>query len=115
MIVMKKKNIYLLSIIVFCLAVGVIIFKYNYKKGQDEKKQYVLLERKGALANSDEWKQAKHSSDSLLMLIKDNPTDSKSQLRLAALYIQEARVTGDYAYYDVAAMKYINDILNLDS
>ena len=112
---MKKKNIYLLCIIVFSLAVGGIILKYNYKKTQDEKKQYVLLERKGALADSDEWKQAKKTSDSLLNLIKDNPTDSKSQLRLAALYIQEARVTGDYAYYDVAAMKYINDVLNLDS
>ena len=67
------------------------------------------------LANSDEWKHAKHTSDSLLTLIKDNPTDSKSQLRLAALYIQEARVTGNYAYYDVAAMKYIDDVLNLDS
>ncbi len=112
---MKKKNIYLLSIILFCVAVAGIIIKYNYKKTQDENKAYVLLERKGALANSDEWKQAKHSSDSLLALIKDNPTDSKSQLRLAALYIQEARVTGNYAYYDVAAMKYINDVLNLDS
>ncbi len=112
---MKKKNIYLLSIVVFCLAIAGIIVKYNYKKKQDENKQYVLLDRKGALANSDEWKKAKHASDSLLNLIKDNPTDSKSQLRLAALYIQEARVTGNYAYYDVAAMKYINDVLNLDS
>ncbi len=112
---MKKKNIYLLSIIIFCVAVVGIVLKYNYKKTQDENKVYTLLERKGALANSEEWKQAKHSSDSLLALIKDNPTDSKSQLRLAALYIQEARVTGNYAYYDVAAMKYINDVLNLDS
>ena len=102
-------------IVIFCFAVAAIIIKYNYKKAVDEKKDYVLIERKGALANSDEWKQAKHSSDSLLALIKDNPTDSKSQLRLAALYIQEARVTGNYAYYDVAAMKYINDVLNLDS
>lgn len=112
---MKKKNIYLLTIIIFCLAVIGIIIKYNYKKSADEKKDYALLPRKGALANSAEWKQTKHSSDSLLTLIKENPTDSKSQLRLAALYIQEARVTGDYAYYDVAAMKYINDVLNLDS
>jgi tetratricopeptide (TPR) repeat protein len=112
---MKKKNIYLLSIVLFCVAVAGIIIKYNYKKTLDENKVYTLISRKGALANSDEWKQAKHSSDSLLGLIKDNPTDSKSQLRLAALYIQEARVTGNYAYYDVAAMKYINDVLNLDS
>ena len=112
---MKKKNIYLLCIVLFCVAVAGIILKYNYKKKQDENKQYTLLDRKGALANSDEWKQVKRSSDSLLALIKNNPTDNKSQLRLAALYIQEARVTGEYAYYDVAAMKYINDVLSLDS
>lgn len=112
---MKKKSIYLLCIVLFCVAVVAIIVKYNYKKAADEKKDYVLLDRKGALANSEEWKQAKHSSDSLLNLIKQNPTDSKSQLRLSALYIQEARVTGNYAYYDMAAMKYINDVLNLDS
>lgn len=112
---MKKKTIYLLSIVVFCLAVAGIVIKYNYTKSQEEKKVYSLLDRKGALANSDEWKQAKHSADSLLALIKTNPSDSKSQLRLAALYIQEARVTGNYAYYDVAAMKYINDVLSTDS
>lgn len=97
------------------MAIIGIILKYNYKKTADEKKEYVLLERKGALANSGEWKQAKRSSDSLLALIKDNPTDSKAQLRLAQLYIQEARVTANYAYYDMAAMKYINDVLNIDS
>jgi tetratricopeptide (TPR) repeat protein len=112
---MKKKNIYILSIVVFCFATAAIIFKYEYKKAADEKKDYVLLERKSSLANSAEWKRAKRTSDSLLALIKDNPTDFKSQLRLAALYIQEARVTGNYAYYDVAAMKYINDVLNIDS
>lgn len=112
---MKKKNIYILSIVVFCLAVTGVIIKYNHKKAADEKKDYVLLERKGALSNSREWQQAKKSSDSLLALINENPTDSKSQLRLSALYIQEARVTGNYAYYDMAAMKYINDVLNLDS
>ena len=111
---MKKKNIYIVCIVIFCLSVAAIILNYGHKKAIDEKKDYVLLERKGSLANSDEWKHAKRSSDSLLALIKDNPTDSKSQLRLAQLYIQEARVTGNYAYYDVAAMKYINDV-NLDS
>ena len=56
----------MLSIILFCFAVAGIILKYNYKKAAEEKKDYVLLERKGALANSDEWKHAKHTSDSLL-------------------------------------------------
>jgi len=112
---MKKNNIYILTIIVFCFGVAAIILKYDRQLTEGKKKDYALLERKGALANSDEWKLAKHHADSLLALIKDNPTDSKSQLRLAQLYIQEARVTGNYAYYDVAAIKYVNDVLNIDS
>jgi tetratricopeptide (TPR) repeat protein len=112
---MKKKNIYTGCIVLFVLAVIAIVIRYDHKKVAEENKVYVLLERKGVLANSDEWKKAKRSSDSLLALIKDNPTDSKSQLRLAQLYIQEARVTGNYAYYDIAAMKYIQDVLDLDS
>ncbi len=110
-----KKKVYTLTIIIFCSAVAGILFKYHHRQTEEANKDYVLLERKGALANSNEWKHAKHSSDSLLALIKYNPTDSKSQLRLAQLYIQEARVTGNYAYYDMAAMKYINDVLNIDS
>lgn len=111
---MKKKTIYWISILLFCFAVAGILIKYNYTKSQDAKKDYSLLERKGALASSDEWKKAKHSADSLMQLVKQNPDDSKSRLRLAALYIQEARVTGNYAYYDVAAMKYINDVLRTE-
>lgn len=112
---MKKNNFYVITIAVFCFAIAAIIIKYDRQLSADKKKDYALLERKDALANSDEWKLAKHRSDSLLALIKDNPTDAKSQLRLAQLYIQEARVTGNYAYYDVAAMKYVNDVLNIDS
>jgi len=112
---MKKKNIYGIAIAIFCFAVASVIFRYDNKKSAEQTMQYLLLERKGILANSDEWKKAKHNADSLLALIKDNPTDSKAQLRLAALYIQEARVTANYAYYDVASMKYINDVLNIDS
>jgi tetratricopeptide (TPR) repeat protein len=47
--------------------------------------------------------------------IKKNPDDEKSLLALAALFIQEARITGNYVYYDMAAMKYINTVLNKDS
>jgi tetratricopeptide (TPR) repeat protein len=112
---MKKNNIYILTIIIFCFGVAAIIFKYDHQLSEEKTRDYALLERKGALANSEEWKLAKRHADSLLALIKDNPTDSKSQLRLAQLYIQEARVTGNYAYYDVAAMKYVNDVLDIDS
>jgi len=109
---MKKNHIYLLSIALFIIAVAGIIVKYSITQNRD--KTYPLIERKGPLANSAEWKDVKKRSDDLLAAIKKDPKDTKSILRLAALYIQEARVTGNYVYYDMAAMKYVNDVLKID-
>jgi tetratricopeptide (TPR) repeat protein len=108
---MKKSRIYLICIIVFVVAVGAIVF--NYYRKQNENKEYTILPRKGE-ANSTEWLFAKKNVDSLLKVIKDDPYDTKSTLKLAALFIQEARVSGNYMYYDMAAMKYTNDVLKLD-
>ncbi|MES2645449.1 MAG: transposase [Bacteroidota bacterium] len=112
---MKKNQLYLLSIIVFFVLIAAIIFKYNVSKIEDENKIYSLLERKGTAANSEEWKQTKEKANSFLAAINRDPLDKKSQLGLAALFIQEARISGDYAYYDQAAMKTINDVLRIDS
>ena len=51
----------------------------------------------------------------LMKIVRTNPDDTKSRIALASLYIQEARVTGNYMYYDVAAMKYVNEVLEKDS
>src|SRR6478735_2659243 len=59
---MKKKNIYTLSVILFCAAVVGIMFKYDHRQTEEKNKVYVLLQRKGTLANSEEWKQAKRTS-----------------------------------------------------
>ncbi len=112
---MKKNNIYILSIALFLIAVGGIIIKYNIQQKEKENKVYGLLDRVGPLANTAEWKDVKKRSDDLMAALKKDPTDTKSALRLAALFIQEARVTGNYVYYDMAAMKYVNNVLNIDS
>jgi tetratricopeptide (TPR) repeat protein len=46
--------------------------------------------------------------------IEKDPADTKSALGLAALFIQEARISGNYAYYDKAAMKTINKVLVIE-
>src|SRR2546423_150528 len=90
---MKKKNIYLLCIIVFCLAVGGIIFKYNYKKEQDEKKQYVLLERKGLLVDGNvemgNYDTAVSYADKMVSIRPDLTSYSRVS------YLRE--IFGDYA------------------
>jgi tetratricopeptide (TPR) repeat protein len=54
----------------------------------------------------------KKNFDELMKVVKTNPDDSNGRISLATLYIQEARVTGNYMYYDQAAMKYVNEVLD---
>lgn len=72
---------------------------------------YPLQERKGAAALLPEWASTKSTGDKLIRIVRETPADTKSTMALVALYIQEARVTGNYTYYDAAAMKYIDDVL----
>src|SRR5215210_3809753 len=109
---MNKKIIYPATILLFAVAVVFIFF--NFKKKESEEASYELKERNGALAKSNEYIMTRASADRLKLAIKENPDDKKSQLALAALYIQEARITGDHMYYDGAAMQQVNNVLNND-
>ena len=111
---MKKTQIYIICLVVFIVAVIGIILNYNRKQKEQEDKVYTLLPRKGAAANSAEWKEVKKRADILFAALKQDPNDMNASIRLAALYIQEARETGNYMYYDQAAMKYVNNILKTD-
>ncbi len=108
---MKKKYIYatLLVFVGFCLCA--IFLKYK----NTESASYDLLDRKGAIGDSREWQLTRTYASSLLQSLNKNPYDVKSSLALVAIFIQEARVTGNYVYYDKAAMKYVNKVLRSDS
>ena len=108
---MKKKYIYATLLVFIGLCLCAIFLKYK----QNEAVSYDLLERKGVVGDSREWQLTRTYATSLLAALKKNPSDTKSALALAALFIQEARVTGNYVYYDKAAMKYVNNILRKDS
>jgi tetratricopeptide (TPR) repeat protein len=66
------------------------------------------------MANTAEANQVKIKFEELVKIVRTNPDEIKSRIALASLYIQEARVTGDYMYYDRAAMKYVNEVLEKD-
>ncbi len=108
-----KTKIYIISIFVFCIAVIGIVINYQQNKSKKDQAIYQLLPRKGVAANSADWKIVQEKVAGFLAAIKSNPTDTKSSLQLAALYIQEARETGNYMYYDKAAMKYVNNVLKI--
>ena len=108
---MKRRNFYFISIVAFLGAVVFIFFRHQAKEKNKEAKVYYLLERTGAAAKMEEWKEVRSRADKLLKKIQDNPDDVTSVMSLASLYILEARVTGNFMYYDQAAMKCVNDVL----
>src|ERR1043166_6176287 len=108
---MNKKIIYIVILILFASASGFIILKYKNDEKRNEAKIYELLPRLGMLAQYAEWPVIQNNANILLKKIKENPNDLKSKIRLIALYLQEARATGNYQYYDVAAMKLVKEVL----
>ncbi len=112
---MKKNYIYAGFIILLIAAVVTIIVKYNQTQKEKESKIYTLLPRKGVSESDKEYIDAQNRSNNLLAALKEEPTDVKANLALASLFIQEARVTGNHMYYDVAAMKHINTVLAADT
>jgi tetratricopeptide (TPR) repeat protein len=108
---MRRKFIYS----IFLVFVGFCLFAIFLKYRNSESVAYHLLDRKGAVGDNREWQLTRNYAASLLQALKKTPSDVKSSLALVAIFIQEARVTGNYVYYDKAAMKYVNDVLRSDS
>lgn len=112
---MKKATLYSIILIAFVGAIVFIFYKYQSGKTEEENKIYTLLERKGAASQTDEWKKTQSQALKFLQTIRTTPDDAKSLIGLATIFIKEARITGNYAYYDMAALKYTNDVLKTDA
>ena len=112
---MKKNMLYFILIAFFIGAVSFVIIKFKKEDTARENTQYGLLQRNGSLAQMPEWEVNKLNATKLLNAINANPKDLKSQISLANLFIMEARTTGNYTYYDKAAMKNIDNVLKIDA
>jgi tetratricopeptide (TPR) repeat protein len=112
---MRKNILYIVFFALLILTIGIFLYKHQKQQISDENKIYTLIDRKGAAAKTEEWKNLKLRGQKLLRDIQSDPDDPTPKLTLAGLFIQEARVTGNYAYYDKAAMNYVNDVLKHDS
>ena len=111
---MNKRHAYYFLIVLFFLTTAFVIIKYRNKEYKDELSYFKLLDRKGALAHTQEWGKTRLMALTLYRTINDNPTDTKSKLALATVFIKEARITGNFSYYDMAAMKQVDNILASD-
>ena len=111
---MKKRIIYPALIAIFVLSVGFILVKYQYSKADSKKKIYSLLDRKGPSAKTVEWIGMRNQAEALTQQLNKDPENTKALIGLAGLFIQEARMSGNFGYYDNAAMSYVNRVLVKD-
>ena len=106
-----KKYAYISLLVLFLGICSFAIIRYKNGIKKDLIAFYPLQDRKGTTALSPDWAQTKEKATNLIRVVRDNPEDNKSALELAALYIKESRITGNAMYYDAAALKYINQVL----
>ena len=112
---MKKRFLYFGILFLFAIASGFIILKYSKDKSRKQSELFEIIPRKGNSMQSPEWALSKKMSAGLIQKIKENPSDIKSFVGLAAIYLQEARSSGNFAYYDKAALNCIHAILKKDA
>jgi len=111
---MKKRFAYSALFVLFVAASAFVFTRVKNHNGKIESIYSELLPRKTSLAYAAEWTVVKNNADVLIKKLDENPSDIKSMLALTALYIQEARNTGNFNYYNEAALKCINSILEKD-
>jgi len=92
---------------------AVVTFIIIYKAHQKDE-ILPLKARQGILANTSEWTKTKETVAKLMQKIQEKPEDPEPRVQLAQAYMQEARVTGDHQYYDMAALRLLNSVLKKD-
>ena len=106
-----KKNYWQLALLLFFVTgVSFVIIKATYKQRTENNAVYTLLPRAGN-SNNAEWVRAKKNVDDLIIKLKAKPGDTKTALTLANAYIIESRISGNIAYYDKAALKTVDNII----
>ena len=106
-----KKNYWQPALLLFFVAsVSFVIIKATYKQRTEDNAVYTLLPRAGN-SNNAEWVAAKKNVDNLIAKLKAKPGDTKTALALANAYIIESRISGNIAYYDKAALKTVDNII----
>lgn len=108
---MKKNYWQLVLMLFFVVSVGFIVIRYNNKQQANDNAVYTLLPRKGN-NNNAEWMAAKKNVDKLIAKLRTDPGDSRGALALANAYITESRISGNTAYYDKAALRIVDNLID---
>ena len=111
---MQKRTINVIAVVLLIMSAAVV-FLINRNRNTSGAVFFTLRERPGNMAHTEEARMVQKQFDEIMKVVRTNPGDIKSRIALSSLYIRESRITGNHRYYDRAAMKYINEVLEKDS
>ncbi len=113
---MRRTNLHFNNFFLFILLLG--IFACNNKNVDNSTSTSSipdLLNRSEKIRNGIEWEEVQNQYQTLQVAILQKESDHESKIRLAHLFIREARVTGEHGHYYPAALKMTDWILNSKS
>ena len=110
---MKKRIFNVVLFLCFFVGSAFVWFTINDKKSNSSDAT-ALLQRNSALVYGNDWELVKANFTSLNQKIDKNRNDLKSLNGLIALYIAEARASGQYNHYNKEALKIIEKVLAID-
>ncbi len=102
---MKNLKIYLIPFTLILVTLGC-----GYDQSEPEPEIADLLPRHEKLRVNGEWSQIQNTYVSLRDELKSDPQNVKAGIKLAQLYIQEARVTGEHGHYYPAALQVLDQV-----
>lgn len=70
-----------------------------------------LLPRQGELSTTEEWTRTQTAVNAAIKKIEKDPNDHNSYIKLAEIYVNEARVTGEHGYYYPAILSLLDNLL----
>lgn len=70
-----------------------------------------LLDRAEALRMGEEWDLVQNIYGQQSAVLRNNPNDAEARVKLAELFMQEARVTGEHPHYYPAALQMLEPVI----
>lgn len=71
-----------------------------------------LLDRQDTIGKSTEWQEIQRKFKEYTTALEKDTNDANTRLRLAQIYLNEARIGGDPSYYYKGALQMLNSILS---
>ncbi len=106
----STRNILYTVLVLFCATFAAVIFV----NGKSKNTFPTLKARSGALAQATEWAETQLTYNKLVTELEAKPGDARNTLKLAKTFMNEGRATGDFTYYNKAALDLIEMVLAKD-